>query len=149
MCVHGCVCAGVCLSVRYRCSCGVRENGRLNLGSADWPIRDCFHVTCSSQFTLLFSLSVPLSFTLILKCLRLYYYPICLFQYLFPFFFFPFNLFSLPHLPIVYFAFTPPKTPAPTCRCSVSYLSSNSLLLFCHLQYTSLYLFYCHSLLST
>lgn len=96
------VCArGTCvrLSVGYRCSRGVRENGRLNLGSADWPIRDCFHVTCGSQFTLLFSLSVSLSSTLILKCLRLYHYPICLFQYLFPFFFLSFNLFSPPHLP--------------------------------------------------
>lgn len=56
-----CVC--VHLSVRYRCSCSVRENGRLNLGSADWPIRDCFHVTCGSQFTLP-QLSVPLFLSL-------------------------------------------------------------------------------------
>lgn len=56
-----CVCVHMRACQRYRCSCSVRENGRLNLGSADWPIRDCFHVTCGSQFTLLFSLSVPLS----------------------------------------------------------------------------------------
>lgn len=56
-------------------------------------------------------LPLSLSFTLILKCLRLYYYPICLFQYLFHFFFFPFNLFSLPHLPMVYFTFTTPPHP--------------------------------------
>lgn len=54
-----CVCACVHLSARHRCSCSVRENGGLNLGSADWPIRDCFHVTCGSQFTLP-QLSVPL-----------------------------------------------------------------------------------------
>lgn len=50
---QACVSAGVCgcLSVRSRCSQGVRENGRLNLRSADWPIRDCFHVTRGSQFT--------------------------------------------------------------------------------------------------
>lgn len=54
---QACVSVGVCgcLSVRSRCSQGVRGNGRLNLRSADWPIRDCFHVTRGSQFTRPFS----------------------------------------------------------------------------------------------
>lgn len=56
----------------------------------------------------LFSVCPFLSFTPILKCPSLYHYPICLFQYLFPFFFLPFNLFSLPHLPIVYLTFCSP-----------------------------------------
>lgn len=49
----------------------------------------------------------PFSFTPIFKWPRLYHYPICLFQYLFPFFFLPFNLFSLPHLPIDCFTSLP------------------------------------------
>lgn len=94
------VCACMCLSVWYRCSCSARENYMLNLGLADWPIRDCFHVTCGSQFTFPFHcLSVSLSSSLILKCLRLYHYPICLFQYLFLFFYLSFNLSSSPHSP--------------------------------------------------
>ena len=83
------VCVCVCLSVRSRCSQRVRENGRLNLRSADWPIRDCFLVTRGSQFTLPFSLALHFFlFTLILKCFRYYCCPVCLFSSIFLFFFF-------------------------------------------------------------
>lgn len=138
-CTHvcACTCVCVCLSVRSRCSQSVRENGRLNLRSADWPIRDCFLVTHGSQFTLPFSLAVRLFlFTLSLKCFRHYCCPVCLFLSIFPFFFFSlvrsfflvFPRWTLNSIPVL----GPAASFTPCCLLS-SHLDIVPIIPVCHL----------------
>lgn len=136
-----CVCVCTCVPVKGTGALAVSEKtagsiwGRLigQLGTVSM-----WHAAVN-LLSFFHCLSPSLSFTLILKWLRLYHYPICLFQYLIHFFFLPFNLFPLLHLPIVYFAFLP------NMHLTVSYPSKNSLPLFCHFQYTSFYHFHCPS----
>lgn len=136
-----CVCVCTCMPVKGTGALAVSEKtagsiwGRLigQLGTVSM-----WHAAVN-LLSFFHCLSPSLSFTLILKWLRLYHYPICLFQYLIHFFFLPFNLFPLLHLPIVYFAFLP------NMHLTVSYPSKNSLPLFCHFQYTSFYHFHCPS----
>lgn len=106
--------SGRCYVSRCVCGCqrgtgalAVSENGRLNLGSADWPIRDCFHVARSSQFSQPFLTVRPSLSSLSAAVFTTTLSVSSTISSSSSSFFLPFNLFSLPHLPMVYFTFAP------------------------------------------